>query len=85
MSTETSTDELRVILARLPHKRLVVRTFADLRNRAEVPAMADLWCLLMAEVAAADDRERAALEDALEGVAMEFTRPPDDTPEAGPA
>lgn len=70
--------ELREILARLPHKRFAVRMFADLRNRAEVPALADLFNLLMAETAEADDRERAALADALDGVPLEFTRIPDE-------
>lgn len=73
-------DELRGIIARIPHKRMAARTFADLRNRAEVSAMADLWNWLMAEVAEADDRERATLADALDGVPLEFTRPAEGGP-----
>ena len=61
-------NELQAILARLPHRRVTIRVFAERRDAEQRPAWRDLWGWLAAELATLDDEERATVRDALDGV-----------------
>ena len=54
-------NELQAILARLPHRRVTIRVFAERRDAEQRPAWRDLWGWLAAELATLDDEERADL------------------------
>lgn len=65
-------DELRTIIARIPNKRGCADGLAGLVASGVTPEVAALWNWLVSELRAADDRERAALTEALDGIPLVF-------------